>query len=278
MVRLNTFEETNLLASNALCELINRCQENQVHPQDLLICQQHGTLFKIDGRERAIIGPGKDGLASSTHLSFIKNEIGKFIVSNDNYFVSLSDDDVRVLEHTIHVEKLLYLKIWENVYFLKLLTQFSRLASGEAYDWQLEIPFERGNTKSDHIRNSIRDKVKDISPLFYQLIKESYSQQVRNAIAHSQYYFIQNGIYYSNYKIDKFALLKAIGYTDWEQKFSKTISLFLVLEKYLGEIHSRYARKTLEQGNQIEVLIPDDNSNAYVLLEYVEGGKRWVFK
>lgn len=279
MIRKSTIAKIDSIVNQALYELITLCSNNQKHPQDLLLCQQHGTILEAPNNRSFMIGPGLDGISSYSHLDFIKTSMNSFFTEDDTIFQSLTGKNTRVLEDTIHLEKLIYLKIWENVYFIKVITQLVRLACSEAYDWELKIPFQKGNTKSDHIRKNIIEKIKPVSELFYKLLADSYSQQIRNAIAHSQYYFIQGGIYYSNYKSDKYSMLEAIGFEDWEERFSKTISLFIFVDNYLGKIHSTYKKKTLDQGNKIEIMVPlKDHKSGYMLLEYSENGRCWRFK
>ena len=279
MIRKLTTINTDIIANKSMFDLITSCSKNQKHPQDLLLCQQHGSILEISNNKSFLIGPGLDGISSYTHLDFIKTAVNSIITEDEIAYVKLTAKKTKTLEDSIHLEKLIYLKIWENVFFIKILTQFVRLACGESYDWGLKIPYQRGNTKSDHIRKNIIEKIKSVSELFYSLLIDTYSQQIRNAISHSQYYFIQGGIYYSNFKSDKYSTLEAMGYIDWEDRFSKTISLFLAVEKYLAEIHKTYLIKTMSQGNRIEIMVPlQNNQNGNMLLEYEERGRRWIFK
>ena len=279
MIRKETLLKTDSLADKAVSDLIDKCYKYQNHPQDLLICQQHGSVLEFNKIKSYIIGPADDGLSSFSHLNFINCMAKTFLTESTNPFVYSNEEEKMLIEYSVHFEKLLYLKIWENVYFIKQLTQLVRIARGKNYDWELKIPsFIRGNTKSDHIRNEIKDKISNRSEMFYELVSGSYSQQIRNAIAHSQYYFIQNGIYYTNYNTDKYSKINANGFDDWELRYSKTISLFLNVIKYFEKIHFDYRDKTISNGNQIEVRVPNiKNQHDIKLLSYFEVGKRWVF-
>ncbi|WP_461629167.1 hypothetical protein [Labilibaculum euxinus] len=279
MIRNQTAKQTDSQSHIAIQELIQLCENNQKHNSDLILCQQHGFIYEGSKGRSFSIGPGDDGLSSFTHLNFISNLANNFITDNENTFNNLDKEQKISLEHSIHLEKMLYLKIWENTYFIKLLTQLVKLACGENYDWNLKIPYQKGTTKSTHIRTNIINRIKNDSPSFYSLLKKSYSQQVRNAIAHSQYYFIQGGIYYANYKSDKYSLLEAMGYKDWENQFSSTMSLFFILNSYLNLIHEKYSQYTISNNNQIEIMVPLENGKfGYMLLEYHQNGKRWTFK
>jgi hypothetical protein len=88
------------------------------------------------------------------------------------------------------------MKFWETDLILRRLSNLSNLAQAKPYYW------DYSQTVYDARRNLIKDEIQKplefICPLFYKLIDEIYSNQIRNAVAHSQYYFLYDSIHLTN--------------------------------------------------------------------------------
>ncbi|MCW3807064.1 hypothetical protein [Plebeiibacterium marinum] len=279
MIRIDIQKKIDYKVTLAIEELLQTARTQQLHPCELLLVQQHGHFWNINGKKEYMIGPGEVGLSAFSHINYIYRQARTFHWQENLDYKTINKNQLTAIEDTIHSEKLLYLKIWENNYLLELFTQLSILAQGKHYDWDLEIPTtQKSNTKADHIRNNIKNPLQNLCPKFYEILNKSYSQQLRNAIAHSQYEFIQGGIKYLNYNPSKFCTIEAMGYTDWEERIAYTFAIFFGLHRLMDIIQEAYAKKTLAQGNSIEVKIPYKDGYAYQFLTYIENQKRWVFK
>ena len=217
----------------AFSELFNTARKKMFHPGDLLLCQQNGTMFGKD----TVIGPGEEGLNCLQQINALfYNGIGKMTEDTDyfkkhgnNFFHGTSD-----LELSIQAEMKAYKEIWENVYFLRVLTEVVRVVNGERYDWQLDM-YKLGNNKSNHIRDKIIKKL-DVCPKFKEAIKTAYRRQIRNAEAHSQYQIIQGGILFDNYKKVNADEVQGIGFEEWEKIYCYSYFIFRGILDHLKNI------------------------------------------
>jgi hypothetical protein len=122
-------------------------------------------------------------------------------------------------DEILHLEMMMYSHIWESKLFLKKLKRLSILVDNRnySYPWMVEIP-DMG--KHDLIRNEICNSFKQKNLNISNVIKKGFHTSLRNAFAHSEYYFDTNinTIYLENYKGDNWEL-KNIKYNDWTIRF-----------------------------------------------------------
>lgn len=217
----------------AFSELFNTARKKMFHSGDLLLCQQNGTMFGKD----TVIGLGEEGLNSLQQINALYyNGIGKMTEDND-YFKKHGNDffhGTSELELSIKAEMKAYKEIWENVYFLRVLTEVVRVVNGERYDWQLDM-YKLGNNKSNHIRDKIIKKL-DACPKFREAMKTAYRRQIRNAEAHSQYQIIQGGIWLDNYKKVNTDEVQGICFDEWERIYCYSYLIFKGILDHLKSI------------------------------------------
>jgi hypothetical protein len=259
-------------------QIHNLAGKNQTHGGDLLLVHQNAsyredilnfnnTSIKLDPYT---IGFGEIGHAAHTN----HNYIGEFLKTDTNniglesYLKELEDksDKNRILElearesYSIQSEMLVYLKIWESDSLIKELYQITRLLESREYDWHFRISgYSRDEkstgTRENIIRTKIRDRYMKLIPEFYQLIKEIYKPQLRNAIAHSQYFIYGRVITLTNYdKNDSHSLIKSVTFNEWIHIFHKSIILYVELTRILIQININYALMAADSGScQIRV-------------------------
>ena len=217
----------------AFRQLFNIALKNMSHPGDLLLCQQNGTMFG----KYAMIGLGEEGLNSLQQINaLLYNGIGK-IIDDSDYFRKYGNDffhGTSELELTVQAEMKAYKEIWENVFFLRVLTEVVRAANGERYDWQLDM-YKLGNNKSNHIRDKIIKRL-DVCPQFKKAMETGYRRQIRNAESHSQYQIIQGGIWFDNYKKVNSDEVQAIGFEEWEKIYCYSYFIFKGIFHHLKSI------------------------------------------
>jgi hypothetical protein len=144
-----------------------------------------------------------------------------FLADFLNTFYSFSSDKLPLddNEQRLHIELMIYTHIWESKPFLKKLYRLSHIANGEAYEWQVVLP---DMSKHDFIRNDIRKTFEKSNNHISQIIKNGFHTSLRNAFAHSEYYFDkankETTIYLDNYKGNDWEL-REISLTDWCQRF-----------------------------------------------------------
>ena len=233
MLRKYFVDKYNDEMVEAFSELFNTARKKMFHPGDLLLCQQNGTMFGNNN----VIGLGEEGLNSLQQINALfYNGIGKMTEDND-YFKKHGNDffhGTSELELSIQAEMKAYKEIWENVYFLRVLTEVVRVVNGECYDWQLDM-YKIGNNKSNHIRDKIIKKL-DVCPKFKEAMETAYRRQIRNAEAHSQYQIIQGGIWFDNYKKVNADEVQGIGFEEWEKIYCYSYLIFRGVFDHLKSI------------------------------------------
>lgn len=126
----------------------------------------------------------------------------------------------------------------------------------------------------------MRDRLQNISPVFYQLIKSTYKTQLRNSIAHSNYSFLGRNIHPNNYiENDKSAQLKYVTFDEWIDIFHQTLSFhnqYIVLDNMINDHFSRIA---LANGNQLQIRITEADGKQYLqTVIYRPEWNDWRFK
>ncbi|MGV8094705.1 MAG: hypothetical protein AB2L24_22860 [Mangrovibacterium sp.] len=147
-----------------------------------------------------------------TRLKFLADFLNTFYT----FSIELPLDDN---EQRLHIELMIYTHIWESKPFLRKLYRLSHIANGESYDWKVNIP---DMSKHDFIRNDIRKTFDNSNNNISQIIKKGFHTSLRNAFAHSEYYFDkvkdETRIYLDNYKGNGWEL-REISSTDWNVRF-----------------------------------------------------------
>ena len=279
MIRTNSISKYEHEVLQGLQEFFNKCRLKMADSGDLLLCQQNGF---IDYKGYPCVGIGKEGYNNFQHLNSISyNGIGD-LTDDDNYFDtlnSISFNGTSEYEYSLRREKNTYLTIWENTYFLRVLTQTINTLNGLAYDWHLDISQLTPNGKNKYIRENIIKRLK-IVPTFQNIVKFAYDRNIRNAIAHSQYHCVQGGIMYDNYQSDEYATLQGLSFEEWEKKYIFTyfifIGLFQVLQQFRDEFYFPLTKITPQGG--IPVRIPNGTDSWQDTYLYPnERGDTWRF-
>ena len=286
MIFIDLIQELNDTVRNAVHELFDAAWTNQTHPQDLLLVDQHGFHDQMlaDVQENPyVIGLGEIGYGERTFYEFIdwyrkshSGERAKFEeqVENDQ---ALQNQEKLLVQ----IEQSIYLRYWEADSLLKRYCQLTALACGEPYDWHLEIPVAlRRGGKSKLIRTKIRNRIKDVCPHFYELVKGNYIPQLRNAFAHSQYYIIARGIHLLNYSKDPavHAPCKGLTFDKWYRIFHITLLMHKETIGAFSEYRKHYKRETLENGKRIRIRITaPDSPDQYENLGIRHDRDEWIW-
>lgn len=271
MVRESKIDEYGQQVVDAMNELLKLCKNNMYHSGDLLVCQQNGSMFA----NRPLIGPGEEGNEFIPRLNTITGKgIGDVTKDND-YFSKYGNDyfdGTSEFELSITRELKKYQDIWENSYFLRLLTQMMHLLNGEHYDWLLNVK----RNKSNLIEHQIIKKSEKAS-LFHDVISYAYNRQVRNAIAHSQYQLVQGGILLNN--IDpQDGIQQGLSFEQWEKMFILSYCLVRYTKEGLKVAASAYFAYTKMTGGGIPIVVPSKDEKWEYSFLYPNGtGEIWRF-
>lgn len=189
--------------------------KNQTHPQDMLLVLKHTSFYDTIGKRDYIIGPAEQGFAFFETFNFIDNygsnncykfaEFEKLLNSKDHEEKQKTNEIIKI---KLYQEHFIYLKFWESDYIIKLLYQLTRLVNKKDYDWDYKVP-ELGRHKV--IRKEIRDRLTKTNPELYKILKETYKPQIRNAIAHSQFFVMGKATHLLNYDLNPGELAKNCG-------------------------------------------------------------------
>jgi hypothetical protein len=174
----------------AIDQLFVEAFKNQVNKTDLLLVLENG--LKKDYPESSLkrlkispyqIGPDKIGFRYDTFYQFI-NYYRQGIRSKDEFIKEFEDDKTKDSFFAFYrdFQLLLYMKFWETDLILRRLSNLSNLAQTKPYFW--EYSQKVFNARRNLIKAEIQKPIEQICPLFYQLIEDIYSNQIRHAVAH----------------------------------------------------------------------------------------------
>lgn len=262
MVFTETLKTYQNEVKEAVDELFDAAFKNQKADNDLLLVIIHGYLdvkhLEFHKREKLspyVFGPEHIGHSLQAFYDFFHSYRTSAI--SKKKFEKLLADPVKkeALEHqeelALNIELLIYMKFWESDLLLRQLYNLVNLATGKYYDWSFVAP-DLGKKKKDSagkfsrrpfIRNRIQAPIETICPKFHKLVKENYSAQIRNAVAHSKYYFLGRNIQLANKEENKFYELTNIPFADWEIRFHKTLLFYNFI---IGNIQ-RYEKYYVEE-------------------------------
>lgn len=305
MIFIDKIKELDKKLDPEFDKLLDLAWKNQSHIGDLLLVNINGFYDKNMHEFNAhsdqklnphVFGPGLEGLSERAHYSFI-HKYRTTNISNYAYpdylklheWSSERSEEINKLvdfeETTIQLEMLVYIKFWEADLVIKKFYQFVRIILGEQYDWYFKVEEssrdkEATGSRQDLIRLKIRDRLKAISPIFYDLIKNTYKTQIRNSIAHSNYSFLGRNIHPNNYiEKDPSAQIKSLSFNDWVDIFHNTLAIHNQYIRMNNRINDFYGELALKNGNEMEIRITEKEGKQYPLIvEYQPEWKNWVYK
>jgi hypothetical protein len=278
---------------------------NQSHEGDLLLIRVNGSYYPdSNNRDNTLIknpykiGPNTEGHSDHWHYKFIHNYRQNSVsaLPFEEYIKNFrwseeKQQEIDILTESestsIQLEMLIYIKIWEADLFIKKLYQLTTLAFGEPYDWHFKIKeSNRDNSPStgkreDIIRNKIRDRLKNKYPNIYSAIKNAYKTQIRNSIAHSNYYFIGRYIHPSNYiKNDPASQIEVLPFDEWIDIFHDTMVIYNQLIRFSHLIDNIYSKAAKDNNLLFQVRLnrtdPTEKTE-YYLLKYRPEFNDWGF-
>jgi hypothetical protein len=250
----------------AIAQLFDTAFKNQEVENDLLLVLIHG--FKVknpDDWERQgyspyVVGPDHVGFEEDAFYHFFHSYRSN--VANKQNFDSLKNEEanhqfLKDEQLTINLEFLIYLKIWENDFFLRQLFNLIRLCNGESYNWEFKPKIF--DSREVLISNKITARAQKVCPLFFTLMQDVYSAQIRGAIAHSKFYFSGNYISLTNKHFREGFNIGALGIEDWYIKFNKSVLLYNEMLGQRSRWLNYYTQLAKELHNGVAVITPEIN-------------------
>jgi hypothetical protein len=166
---------------------------------------------------------------------------------------------------TIQVEQLIYLKFWESNFIIRLLYQLSRLANGEDYDWDFDTIKK---SRKRILVESVRNKIEPLLKPFAELFDCCYNSQIRNAIAHSLFYTIDDTIILTNYKHNPGDTISSITFEEWRPYIHKTLVIFDEFIRVRQIIDKFYQNRASSTNNKLEFRLKTKSHNELRTIDY----------
>ena len=287
MLYIDTLRKFTPYVESAIDALFDTAYANQSHSNDLLILIENGfhkELGSFEGVRMSpyTIGPGDEGWDEQTQFEFYDNYRQHNMADRVTTFKEVEKEKTEmIVRMSIHLELMIYLKFWESNRLVKILYILSRLSRGDAYDWMFRADkFKIGKAKKGRsyiLEQEVRDGTAMSCLPFSMLMQDCYSDQIRNAVAHSQFSMSQSHIGFSNYEPGQtFHQLKSIPIEKWEEYACSVIIMYNTIIKNLNKYHKLYAELAtgLEEGLPLRIIKED---GAIELRGYVydEVNNRW---
>lgn len=286
MLFANKLNEIKSILEPEFDKLFELALKNQSHSGDLLLVCVNGSVnnkvseFRYSNGESYspyVIGPDSSGRADSTHYDFIHQYRQKIYSMKLEDYQKLHEwsnerkEEINLLlkdeELSIHLETLIYLKIWEGDHFSKVWYHFVQCLLGKPYNWHYKIKSSIRDTdgiavRHELIRKHIRDKIKPFSEVIYKSFKIAYNTQMRNSIAHSNFSFQGRNFHPNNYiECDPSSQLRYLKFDDWIEMFHTTIILHNSYIWLKNKVNRYYGGIYLKEKTPQEIRIIKDNGD-----------------
>lgn len=260
MLRQESVERYDNEVRIAIDELWDAAFKNQKNENDLALILANGSMnnFPEETLKRLKITNYQIG---HDFVHFRYNTFFDFFMQ----YKGLRDEDEYQLIHDkqLHNETmtqmqlLAYMKFWETDLILKRLYNLARLSQGKDFMWN--VSQKELNERRTLVKDEIQNPVKDLCPHFFDFIESVYSRQLRNAIAHSQYYILYDSINLTNKEESKYYELDSITFEKWDEIFTKVILMHNHMINNFNKNHDFFARKSIQKHNGLLVYFPEND-------------------
>ena len=204
-------------------------------PSDFVLLMARGGYHKHLERPDLDLTPfvleyKEDFLIDLTRKKFFIRYLNNYVDRLNNE-ITLNGED---LEYEMNIQMMIYCHIWESHLFLNQLERLAIIQQGKEYLWKSEAPF---NSKKNFIERKIIDRFVKTDENMVNLIKSCYSDDLRNAFAHSTYFINGNRIYANENGLFEGM---SISFDYWDDIFVKSVLLSYHLNDMLLEIKNHY--------------------------------------
>jgi hypothetical protein len=215
----------------------------------------------------------KDSNFSPWHLDnslqeFIDRHRVDFLLQYLNQQYNFHTENSADSKYSLTIELMIYSQLWESKHNLANFKKLADLCDSKSYDWSVQIPED---SKYKFVNNNICEVFKKHNLKIYDIFKDAYKSQLRNAFAHSLYYFSPNG---HNLVLEnddgKNYLTKELSFDEWTVIFLKsTLLQNLYHNKFNSEIEN------LEDGKEFEVTMEHDSKKILSSISYNKAHKKF---
>jgi hypothetical protein len=214
MIWKKDFEKIDFLVRKAVEEFYLKLKESD----DFIIFLAYGDYFLKNEKTNVspyVIDNRVDGFKDDAWLEVLMSFL------NSTY--SFNYENTADSKTSIFFETMLYIHIWESRPYLRFLKRAANLIQEKSYLWKLNI---NDSKKSVFLEQQILPILEKKKLKIVDIIKESYIKQIRDAIAHNEYWhsWSRPVLIFENYKQNP-NRIKELHYNDWTEIFAKSFLL-----------------------------------------------------
>ena len=263
MIRRGEFRKLQLEIQSAIDELYETAKSNEKNKNDyVLFLARSSYNIKINKTKN---NPWQ---LDNQFEEFIDRHRVDFLLQYLNKQYNFEEKISTDSKFTLSLELMIYTHLWESKHNLGNFKKIADLCDSKDYDWNMKIP---SDSKYKFVKDNIRNVFEKKDLKIYNIFKDCYRSQLRNAFAHSLYHFSLNGdiIILENYQEGK-QPLKGLTFNEWTVIFLKSALLQnLFHNKFNSEIEN------LNSGNEYEVIMEYNGEKEIGLLSYDKQSKRF---
>lgn len=274
MLKKIDFETYEPIVLEAIEELFICCISRETKENNFLLFLENAhyeeSLLKFNV-DPYIIGDGNMGFKDNDRIAFLtaftEIDFEKFYDKAEN-----SQEEFEIRQKSTALSMMVYIQFWESKYFLRKLRLLALLASGNEYDWYLNV---RPTNTFNFIKNDVRSVFQKEGLKIYGILKDAYKSQIRNAFAHSDFYISDKKIYLDNYDTNDNWSIEYLNFED----FDKIITITLLIHHALVILTDQYINKLGTENPDRKIFVPE-NGGTYRFLhfrEVSEGYSRWLW-
>ncbi len=113
-----------------------------------------------------------------------------------------------------------------------------------------------------------------------EVVKVGYNSNLRNAVGHSQYHIVQEGIWFDNFGRNKYANLRGLSFEEWEKIIIYAWLIFRLVFSILSQLATtiflQMTRTMMSRG--VPIMVPDKNGAWHYQYIYPNStGMTWRF-
>lgn len=264
--------------------LFEKAFKNQSDENDLLLVILNGHKDRAlennsIGLSPFVFGLGKEGHAEGTQYDFFHYFRKNALTSKEReeFLAYCKKEGIEGYELNVQLELLVYLKFWESDSILKQLYNLANnLLHGRPYDWFKDM---RSTGRKHLMENQIINASKNRAPHFHNIVSTTYDRQIRNAVAHSQYFIMGDTIMLNNYDEEDGHLRHSLKISDWEVLLHKTILFYNSLIKYRHLYQEIYKEETRDKhfGKKVKIYSEDRNILKEEWIKLTDDGLQWIW-
>ena len=248
MIWKNEFNRINIIVEKAVKEIYQKIERSPNYIPFLAFGDY------IEENKKTETGPyvidnRTDGFKDDAWLRVLMTFL------NSSY--SFSYENTSDSKESIFLETMLYLHIWESRPYLRFLKRITNLISNDEYLWKLKV---NDSSKSVFLEQKILPDLEKQNLMIVDIIKKGYVKQVRDAIAHNEYWhnLASPEIIFENYKPNPKRIEK-LHYNEWTEIFVHTFLLAYHMRNYFELQKKNLNDEKCKTGFEVNLITRENN-------------------